>query len=104
MSLQSNGAPKDSPMNQIEGELFTDKTVVLDYTSYRDCTFRDCIIVFHGHGPIGLVDCEFDNCDWMFNDAAANTLHFMTTMYQHGGGADQIIEQTFDNIRKGRVQ
>jgi hypothetical protein len=103
MPLQSNGTPSDSPVNQVEGESFADETVVLDYTSYRNCTFENCAIVFHGHGSIGLVDCEFDNCDWVFNDAAANTLQFMATMYQHGGGADQIIEQTFDNIREGRV-
>ena len=50
MLLQSNGTPKDFPMNQVEEESFADETVVLDYTSYRNCIFENCAIVFHGHG------------------------------------------------------
>lgn len=90
-------------MNRIEDETFRGETVVLDYTHYVDCQFEECEMVYHGHGALGLVDCEFLDCHWKLSDAAANTLGFMTTLYHHGGGARELIEQTFKNIRKGDI-
>ena len=49
-----------------------------------------------------LIDCEFFECAWSFDDAAARTVAFMKAMY-HGGdsGGKELIEGTFRNIRGG---
>lgn len=103
MPLPTNGDPPEGAMNRVEGESFSNTTVVLDYTHYKDCSFHDCTMIFHGHGGTGLVDCKFDNCQWRFGSAAGRTLEFMATMYSHGGGAQNIIDQTFENIRRGSL-
>lgn len=103
MPTITNGEPEGPPMNKFTGETFSDETMVLDFTHFEDCIFKQCRMIFHGQGPIGLVDCEFDNCKWRFGGSAAQTLGFMVTMYHHSPESRKIIKQTFENIRRGDV-
>ena len=81
---------------------FNDEEVRLDSNEFTNCTFTDCKMVYGGTGKVGMRGCKFSNVNWTLADAAANTIQFMTAMY-HGAGAGgkQLIESTFDNIRKG---
>ncbi|HYE95207.1 MAG TPA: hypothetical protein VD962_03290 [Rubricoccaceae bacterium] len=80
---------------------FEQQDVVLDFHHFEGCTFRRCRVHYFGYGPVMLVDCAFEACSWGFDGPAAAAVRFMTDLYQMGGGARELIEQTFENIRSG---
>jgi hypothetical protein len=54
--------------------IFNHETVALDGERFSDCEFRGCRMVFRGGEAPRFDNCTFDDCDWRFEDAAANTL------------------------------
>lgn len=80
---------------------FEDEDIVLDFHAFKKCKFKNCKLIFHGHGPVKLESCMFDSCSWEFAGPAANTLNFMTALYHNKLGAEKIIEQTINNIING---
>lgn len=80
---------------------FRNETIQLDNNQFDHCQFDNCQLVFSGTGNIGLSNCSFNDCIWTFGGSAANTIQFMTALYAMGGGAKDLIESTFDNIRRG---
>ncbi len=76
--------------------------VQLDGNYFEKCVFQRCILEFGATDEVGLVECEFYNCSWEFVGPAATTIKFMTGLYKGLGTEGQkLVEQTFDNIRKG---
>lgn len=53
-----------------------------------------------GEIPV-LSGCSFHDCAWQFGGEAANTIGFLSGMYQ--GGFDRLIESTFHEIRRGAL-
>jgi hypothetical protein len=66
---------------------FNHETIVLDGEAFSACEFRDCRLVFQGGEPPTFEDCTFDDCDWRFEAAAANTLAHLKTVWAAGGKA-----------------
>lgn len=86
-----------------EKKVYTDETVTIDNNEYIMCEFNDCEIVYGATGHVGLQSCAFNKVKWSFTGAASNTIAFLTALYQGAGaGGQQLVEQTFDNIRKGQ--
>lgn len=74
--------------------------VLLDNNEFSDCTFVNCIMEYGGTGPVSMVNCKFNNPQWVFVGPAGNTLQFMRAMYQGMGEVGkQLIEKTFENIK-----
>jgi hypothetical protein len=67
--------------------IFNHETVALDGMRFADCEFRDCRMVYRGGPPPEFDDCKFGDCDWRFEDAAANTLAHMKLVWAAGGKA-----------------
>lgn len=65
--------------------VFNHETVYLDGDAFEDCEFRDCRLVYSGGEPPEFRDCKFHDCDWKFEDAAANTLAFLKVVWGVGG-------------------
>ncbi len=81
---------------------FANEEVLLDFHEYDTCVFRDCRFVVLGYGPFVLNQCEVINCTFNFAGPAANTIQTMSAIYNNNGDqGKQLIEATFDNIRKG---
>lgn len=94
--------PRNTPsVMHIHKYPFEDQDIVLDFHEFKECKFKNCNMIFHGYGPVGLVGCEFLNCRWTFSGPASATLNFMAHMCKNGSGAEKIIEETFNNILKG---
>ena len=89
-------------MAQHQGETFTNETVVLDGNDYLNCTFTNCEIVFRGTASVSLHGINFNDCRWTFDGPAGLTINFMTALYQ--AGVTELIDGTFENIRRGVVQ
>jgi hypothetical protein len=77
---------------------YTDETINLDDNDFEGCTFVRCTLVYKG-GVFRLAGNSLDSPRFAFDGAAANTLRFMAELYK--GGASDIVESTFDNIRQG---
>lgn len=45
----------------VDGEVFENQDVKLDFTRWKNCTFRNCNIIVK-HGEFDLVGCNFDKC------------------------------------------
>jgi len=67
--------------------IFNHETVALDGERFADCEFRDCRMVYRGGEPPRFDNCHFAGCDWRFEEAAANTLTHMKTLWAVGGKA-----------------
>ena len=89
-------------MTQHVGETFTNQSVVLDGNDYRTCTFTNCELVFRGTASVSLHEVTANDCRWTFAGAAGMTIKFMTALYQ--GGFSDMIDLTFENIRRGSHQ
>lgn len=86
---------------KFEGKTFKNETIDIDFNQFSKCQFENCTLVYHGYGVIGMDVCSFNNVNWSFADAAASTLQFMHGLYHGAGeGGKNLIELTFNNIRK----
>ena len=72
---------KSSRMPTIHrGSTYKDETVSLDDSSYENCAFIRCRLVYSGIGPVTLSGCQFDNCSFNFEGAAANAVAFINAL------------------------
>lgn len=78
-------------------QTFSDITVYLDGSSFYDCTFEKCIVVFSGVLPAVLHNPRFVDCQWQAAGPAETTINFLTALYR--AGAKDLIEATFERIR-----
>lgn len=80
--------------------IFNHETVTLDGERYSGCEFRGCRMVYRGGEPPHFDDCRFDNCDWRFEDAAADTLAHLKVVWGAGGKATvQALIKTMTGVR-----
>lgn len=82
------------------GRTFKGQSVVIDGKTFKDTTFDSCVLIFRGGGAVHIERCRFLHCEYVFDGAAANTLAMMAALYR--GGARELIENTFAEIRAGR--
>jgi len=80
---------------------FSRREVTLDGSSFENCRFEGCTLSYNGGVPPSLSGCHFEKCSWQFGNDAANTIGFLSGMYN--GGFDDLIEATFHEIRKGAM-
>jgi hypothetical protein len=78
-------------------QTFKDVTIFLDGSNFVECAFERCTLVYSGLMLVGLEANSFKQCKWEFSGSAQNTIVFMSVLYR--GGAQELIEATFDNIR-----
>ena len=83
---------------------FTGQEVTLDGNTFTGCTFRNCRVVSKALAPSKLSACHFkENIQWTLDGPAALTIDFLTNIYHGmGEGGRQLVERTFDNIRRGK--
>jgi hypothetical protein len=81
----------------VQDAKFEGESLSIDGSHYRRCTFIRCTLVYSGLLPVSLENNNFDECQWHFAGPAQNTLGFLTALY--AGGAQELVELTFNNIR-----
>lgn len=57
----------------VESELFENQDIKLDFTRWKNCTFKNCNIIIK-HGEYDLVNCGFDSCKLMLEGNAISIL------------------------------
>lgn len=86
---------------RFEGQVFEGKTVVLDFNEFESCVFHRCKVIYHGHSGTAIEGCEFRNVEWSVEGPAALTLTFLKMLHGSGGGLQELVEATLNNIRTG---
>src|SRR5215471_19093637 len=92
-----------APMNKNIKNNYRKMTVKLDNNEFVECSFDECTLEYAAKGPVAMIGCTFSNVQWVFVDAADQTLRFLHGLYHGGGqGGRKVVESTFDNIRKSK--
>lgn len=90
-------------MSKIFNSTFRSQVVRIDEHEYDGCTFYSCIVEYGGMGPISLVNCTFDQCNWKLVGAAHNTIMFLRTMYSDMGEfGEMMVDSTFNSIKSSK--
>ena len=85
------------------GSTYKDETVSLDDSSYENCAFIRCRLVYSGIGPVTLSGCQFDNCSFNFEGAAANAVAFINAL-AGDPGLRKALPYIIPNLeRRGRL-
>jgi hypothetical protein len=86
---------------QITDQSFKGSREVMDGNEYENCKFENCTIVYRGGTIPTINNCNFQDCNWLFDDAAQRTLAFMKLLY-HGMGAHgpELVESAIRIIRE----
>ena len=90
-------------MNNFKNERFENQRVELSGSRFHGCTFNNCELVYRGEPSPTFQDNEFINCRFVMRDAAIRTLYFLSNIYHAGKGGQEIVEQTFADIRDGNI-
>ncbi len=62
---------------EVKHRTYEKQDVELDGTSWQDCMFHECRLIYRG-GPCRMVKCYISpNCAWQFEDAASYVLQFL---------------------------
>ena len=80
-------------------EIFRNQRVELTGSRFHGCTFENCELVYRGDPSPTFQDNEFINSTFVFKDAAIRTLYFLSNIYHAGKGGEEIVEQTFEDVR-----
>ncbi len=99
MQLLSGG----SNLIRHESKTFENEKIRVDGNEYIKCKFLKCELQYGGMDAVGFNGCDFHESNWVFVEAADRTIGFITALYHGmGEGGKKLVEQTFENIRKGQ--
>lgn len=88
----------------ISGQVFTNTFMQLDNTHFKQCSFRQCRLIFRAEGNVAFTDCTFDHCHWILDGPAETTLLYLSALYrQLGPEGRELVEAVFQSIRDGSV-
>jgi hypothetical protein len=86
-----------------QNESFKDQRIELSGNSFHGCTFERCELVYRGDPSPTFQDNEFIDSVFLFTDSAIRTIYFLSNMYHTGAGGREVVEKTFDDIRRGAI-
>jgi len=86
-----------------QGRIFKNERVELTGTHFHGCRFENCELVYRGDRSPTFEDNEFVDSVFVFTDAAVRTMYFLSNMCHAGEGGAEVVEQTFEDIRQGRI-
>jgi hypothetical protein len=84
-------------------QTFENQRVELSGSRFHGCTFKKCELVYRGEPSPTFQDNEFIDSTFVFRDAAIRTLYFLSNIYHAGKGGEEIVEQTFSDVRKRAI-
>ena len=77
-----------------DGCTFAGTTIRLDGQRFHRCRFDRCQLVYSGGELPSLDGCEFQDCRWMLDGAAARTMSLMQAMIEHGGPMAELVQNS----------
>jgi hypothetical protein len=87
---------------EIRDQTYKDVAINIDGTTYKNCTFLCCRLVFSAVAPMSLAENTFIECTWQVTGAAADTVNFLRTAFCQGGLAGEELTDRMIGVIKGR--
>jgi hypothetical protein len=79
-----------------DGVIYNHQTVIVDGEIFSRCEFATCRLVYSG-GQLPQFDgCRFEDCEWKFEEAAAQTLSYLKLIW--GVGAKAAVQTMIKEI------
>lgn len=69
-------------LNRQTNRTIRDTSLLIDGAHFFRCTFINCQLIYSGRDEVDFDDCTFQDCNWTFDDAAARTLGYISTLFQ----------------------
>jgi hypothetical protein len=86
-----------------QNESFQNERIELSGNAYHGCRFENCELVYRGDRSPTFQDNEFIDSVFVFTDAAIRTIYFLSNMYHAGAGGREVVDNTFEDIRRGAI-
>ncbi len=84
-------------------ETFENERIELHGKAYRDCTFKNCELVYDGDRSPTFNNNKFIDSVFVFSGSALRTLYFLGNIYHAGEGGREVIDKTFRDIKEGAI-
>lgn len=92
-------------MNNYKKTTFEHTIVHIDNSSFAECEFKNCTMVFAGSPAVNFTNCKFIDVKWQFTGAAANTITFLKVLGQSmGKSGNDIVKKLFSDILGVKVE
>ncbi|SCB16566.1 hypothetical protein [Rhizobium hainanense] len=82
-----------------EKKRVADQIIKLDYADHRDTIFEHCKMIYEGGRPPSLINCDFIECEFIFEGPALNTVHFMAAIANGGAGGAELVVKGMLNLQ-----
>jgi hypothetical protein len=89
--------------NYYQGQTFRNESIELSGNRFHGCTFEKCKLIYRGDISPTFKDNHFIDSVFEFADAAMRTIYFLSGMYHAGNGGREIVEDTFERIRRNAI-
>jgi len=90
------------PSEVIQGKAFGPGEVEIDGKTFLKCAFNRTVLVFRGLGPVSFVEAAFIDVAWKLVGPAALSADFIRKLYQLGGPAKQLVQNTLEGTLTAR--
>lgn len=84
-------------------QVFDGERLELHGNFYRDCTFKNCELVYDGDPSPTFHNNQFIDTVFVFTGPALRTLYFLGNLYRAGEGGQELVEQTLSDVKEGRI-
>ena len=84
-------------------EIFENERIELSSKTFRDCTFKNCELVYNGDRSPTFNNNKFIDTVFVFTESAVRTLYFLGNIYHAGEGGREVIDKTFSDIKEGAI-
>ena len=65
---------------RIAGYDFENENVIIDFSTYESCHFKNCKIIYYGHGSFQAISCHFEDCQYELTGPAASAIQFLRAL------------------------
>lgn len=81
------------------GQKYENLTIFLDGSSFYDCQFINCNMVFSGVIGFLMEKPVYQGCRWTPQGPALHTIQLLSNLYR--SGATELVEALFQMIKNG---
>lgn len=83
-------------MDVVENQNFMNERVSVDGKAFTACSFTNATLVYAAGGVPSFTNCTFQRTNLIFEDAASNTVQFLSGLYQ--GGFARSVDAIFASM------
>ena len=89
-------------LTRIYKRTYRNQKLRIDGHRFVECRFERCLLEYGAIDEVSFINCSLVDVDWSFVGSAANTINFLSSLYNGFGPKGQfVVEDLFNSIRAG---